>query len=310
MARSVWPKVALGAALLSLAGCGWLERAERPAWRAQAENYCLARDLVKPSAYYRAATGDRRTRHLRPHPPVQGLGAGRGDGRGRQERDDRLPADRRARKLARRGRPALRPGATSARTSSSSRRSAPIPAAASTTCMARRCRSIRSATRSTSPASASPTVARSSIVRDWKKTDTPGGGVPARGPRRRLPALHHRARARAPTSSTTTISISTWRCTARPRPARAAIAGRTRRPTCSRRPAGPTACRRRPISTSRWTSPAPACGRTPARSTCTAPRRRSRRRSPSRSSPRRRRCCRRDDVDGSPTSAIPLSSDD
>jgi len=50
MARSVWPKVALGAALLSLAGCGWLERAERPAWRAQAENYCLARDLVKPSA--------------------------------------------------------------------------------------------------------------------------------------------------------------------------------------------------------------------------------------------------------------------
>ncbi len=50
MARSVWPKFALGAALLPLAGCGWLERAERPAWRAQAENYCLARDLVKPSA--------------------------------------------------------------------------------------------------------------------------------------------------------------------------------------------------------------------------------------------------------------------
>jgi len=51
MARSVWPKIAVGAALFSLAGCGWLERAERPAWRAQAENYCLARDLVKPSAY-------------------------------------------------------------------------------------------------------------------------------------------------------------------------------------------------------------------------------------------------------------------
>ena len=62
MARSVWPKVALGAALLSLAGCGWLERAERPAWRAQAENYCLARDLVKPSAY------------IEPQPEIDGPG--------------------------------------------------------------------------------------------------------------------------------------------------------------------------------------------------------------------------------------------
>jgi extensin-like protein len=50
MARSVWPKVAAGAALFSLAGCGWLERAERPAWRAQAENACFERGLVRPSA--------------------------------------------------------------------------------------------------------------------------------------------------------------------------------------------------------------------------------------------------------------------
>ncbi len=62
MARSVWPKVALGAALLSLAGCGWLERAERPAWRAQAENYCLARGLVQPSAY------------IEPQPEIDGPG--------------------------------------------------------------------------------------------------------------------------------------------------------------------------------------------------------------------------------------------
>jgi len=62
MARSVWPKVALGAALFSLAGCGWLERAERPAWRAQAENYCLARDLVKPSAF------------IEPQPEIDGPG--------------------------------------------------------------------------------------------------------------------------------------------------------------------------------------------------------------------------------------------
>ena len=50
MARCVWPKVALVAALLSLAGCGWFERAERPVWRAQAENLCLERGLVKASA--------------------------------------------------------------------------------------------------------------------------------------------------------------------------------------------------------------------------------------------------------------------
>ncbi|HEY1945091.1 MAG TPA: extensin family protein [Roseiarcus sp.] len=51
MARSVWPKAFSFIALLSLAGCGWMERAERPAWRTQAENLCLARGLVKPSAY-------------------------------------------------------------------------------------------------------------------------------------------------------------------------------------------------------------------------------------------------------------------
>jgi hypothetical protein len=62
MARCVWPKIALGAALLSLAGCGWLERAERPAWRTQAENYCLAHELVKPSAY------------IEPRPEIDGPG--------------------------------------------------------------------------------------------------------------------------------------------------------------------------------------------------------------------------------------------
>ena len=35
----------------SLGGCGWFERAERPIWRTQAENLCLSRGLVKPSAY-------------------------------------------------------------------------------------------------------------------------------------------------------------------------------------------------------------------------------------------------------------------
>ena len=126
MARSVWPKVAGGrgpllARRLRLAG------ARGASGLAHAGGELLPRPRSGEAfRLYRAAAGDRRARHLRPHPPVQGVGAGRGDGRGRQERDDRLPADPGARRLARRRRPALRPGATSARPSSSSRRSAPI----------------------------------------------------------------------------------------------------------------------------------------------------------------------------------------
>jgi hypothetical protein len=51
MARRVWPYALGGLALSTLAGCAWIERAERPAWRAQAENVCFARGLVKASAY-------------------------------------------------------------------------------------------------------------------------------------------------------------------------------------------------------------------------------------------------------------------
>ena len=51
MARCVWPRALGVLALLSVGGCGWFERAERPIWRTQAENLCLSRGLVKPSAY-------------------------------------------------------------------------------------------------------------------------------------------------------------------------------------------------------------------------------------------------------------------
>ena len=51
MARRVWPFLLGGLALGSLAGCGFFERAERPAWRAQAENACLARGQVKASEF-------------------------------------------------------------------------------------------------------------------------------------------------------------------------------------------------------------------------------------------------------------------
>ena len=62
MARSVWPIFLGGFALFSLAGCGYVERAERPAWRTQAENLCLSRGLVKPSAY------------IEPRPEISGPG--------------------------------------------------------------------------------------------------------------------------------------------------------------------------------------------------------------------------------------------
>jgi hypothetical protein len=49
MARRVWPVVAPLAAALSLVGCGFFGREERPVWRTQAENACFARKLVVPS---------------------------------------------------------------------------------------------------------------------------------------------------------------------------------------------------------------------------------------------------------------------
>lgn len=56
MARSVWPYAWLGFVTL-LSGCSVMEpRAERPAWRNQAENACLARHEVKASQYLRASS--------------------------------------------------------------------------------------------------------------------------------------------------------------------------------------------------------------------------------------------------------------
>jgi Extensin-like protein C-terminus len=51
MACRVSPLFLGACALFSLPGCGFLEHAERPAWRTQAENACLARKLVQPSAF-------------------------------------------------------------------------------------------------------------------------------------------------------------------------------------------------------------------------------------------------------------------
>jgi Extensin-like protein C-terminus len=51
MARRVSPVLLGFCVLISLSGCGFLEHAERPAWRTQAENACLARGLVQPSAF-------------------------------------------------------------------------------------------------------------------------------------------------------------------------------------------------------------------------------------------------------------------
>src|SRR5271157_5870167 len=50
MARRVRPVFLLFSAAVSLAGCGFFGRPERPVWRAQAESACFARNLVTPSA--------------------------------------------------------------------------------------------------------------------------------------------------------------------------------------------------------------------------------------------------------------------
>ncbi len=50
MARRVRPVFVLFSTALSLTGCGFFGRPERPVWRAQAENACFARNLVTPSA--------------------------------------------------------------------------------------------------------------------------------------------------------------------------------------------------------------------------------------------------------------------
>src|SRR5208283_881186 len=50
MARRVRPVFLLFSAAVSLAGCGFFGRPERPVWRAQAESACFARKLVIPSA--------------------------------------------------------------------------------------------------------------------------------------------------------------------------------------------------------------------------------------------------------------------
>jgi hypothetical protein len=52
MARRVLPFAAAAALFLELAGCSNYE-AQRPAWRAEAENACLAQNLIQQSAYVR-----------------------------------------------------------------------------------------------------------------------------------------------------------------------------------------------------------------------------------------------------------------
>ncbi len=53
MARCVRPLALFAVVLFVLSGCGFLQRAERPAWRAQAEKACFAEGRVKPSASLR-----------------------------------------------------------------------------------------------------------------------------------------------------------------------------------------------------------------------------------------------------------------
>ena len=55
MARRVLALTALAVLLLSVGGCGWFQRAQRPAWRDQAEKICLAEKRVAFSAFVQPA---------------------------------------------------------------------------------------------------------------------------------------------------------------------------------------------------------------------------------------------------------------
>jgi hypothetical protein len=55
MARRIQPSALTAGLILALAGCGMFERAERPAWRGQVENACLAQKLVQVSAFVQPA---------------------------------------------------------------------------------------------------------------------------------------------------------------------------------------------------------------------------------------------------------------
>lgn len=55
MARRIRPFLLTAGFLLGLTGCGMFEHPERPAWRRQAENTCLARKLVQPTAFVEPA---------------------------------------------------------------------------------------------------------------------------------------------------------------------------------------------------------------------------------------------------------------
>ena len=59
MARSVLPMAAATAVFAFISGCGSgvVERPQRPAWRAQAENVCLSQKLVRVSAYVQPGSG-------------------------------------------------------------------------------------------------------------------------------------------------------------------------------------------------------------------------------------------------------------
>ena len=172
MARCVWPKALGVLALVVSRGCGWLERAERPTWRTQAENLCLSRELVKPSAY------------IEPQPEIDGPGicglthpfkvSALADGTVSVDKTvtidcSMIPA---LEGLARRGRAAVAPRRASARTSSGSRPSAPIAAAASTTLPGARL-SEHAFGNAIDVAGFKLADGREiSIVRDWKKADS------------------------------------------------------------------------------------------------------------------------------------------
>ena len=107
MARRVLPFAAGAAVLLSLAGCGDYRQAQRPAWRTQAENACMAQRLIHVLVLCAALQSDQWPGHLRPDAALSCDGAARRRSHLQHHLYARLPDDRGAERLAeRRRRPA------------------------------------------------------------------------------------------------------------------------------------------------------------------------------------------------------------
>ena len=250
MARRVSPVLIALVAALCLTSCGFLGRPERPIWRAQAENACFARkqvalsDAIVPSPEIDGPGICGMTRPLK----VSALD------NGSIAVDQTLTIDcpiilALEAWLNAIVEPGPHPLRAEVATAEAFR---PIAAGASTP--ARRAPREHAFGNAVDVAGFTLADGREiDLVRDWKTTDTQEAAF-LHEVHAALANISPRSEVLARTCSTTTTSISISPITARPTPALGASASRRLRPTSCRRLSPATACRRRPILKSPWTS--------------------------------------------------------